>query len=390
MSQPVLRAFEPQYETWPENTSRWDRSVNMDRTWAPSPKAELFSLPPVHQPEQRVIPTLPYYHQRRPLRRTVAADHNPFRQESSGSWLSTLFKTRRKSRVATREQEEDANNWPSLDGGRQFAKPADWRAYGYWARPRVNGVTVDNATPSSIPPNLSRREVEMVARSLRGPGGSVHPKNWIPRVRHPALPPRPSLWPMPPPSPYPPLRASDLQLNPFLEHRLFGRPPIIFDLRSHTHLAMLGEMAPEPGDPSPLRLYFVPTGPNGAQPATYPGVSRMRVTSLADDTFPIFPWPFTVRSQHSSLPVSVHDVMNALIANFEERMEQYEIDALSSEQQQRTERAFWERVNTMYSGYFPNPDRGFTRIDYLGDKRFFRGLEPDPDGEGFMLFLGSA
>ena len=28
------------------------------------------------------------------------------------------------------------------------------------------------------------------------------------------------------------------------------------------------------------------------------------------------------------------------------------------------------------------------RVDYLGQQVMFRGLEPNPDGEGWMLFLG--
>ena len=32
---------------------------------------------------------------------------------------------------------------------------------------------------------------------------------------------------------------------------------------------------------------------------------------------------------------------------------------------------------------------GLRRLDYLGSNYIFRGLEPAPDGEGFILFMGA-
>ena len=31
---------------------------------------------------------------------------------------------------------------------------------------------------------------------------------------------------------------------------------------------------------------------------------------------------------------------------------------------------------------------GLRRVDFLGDRYMFRGLEPAPDGDGFMMYFG--
>ena len=223
-------------------------------------------------------------------------------------------------------------------------------------------------------------------RSLTGPDGRGIPDNWISRLEHPSLPPRPPLWPTPPSTPTlltTPL-PSDLQLNPFLEHRRIGKPPLILDVRMSVQQVFLGEVPPIPEDPVPGIVMFNPEGPNGAQPATYPGVTALNVTALADDPLGEFPWPFIVLNHHAALPVTVYDVLHAVIDNFYESVTQEELDALTASRREQVHRAYWQRVNELPF----DEDDGVRRVDYLGDRYMFRGFEPIPSEEGFMIFFG--
>ncbi|KZT07112.1 uncharacterized protein LAESUDRAFT_725481 [Laetiporus sulphureus 93-53] len=224
---------------------------------------------------------------------------------------------------------------------------------------------------------------------MRTVSSSKEPLKWISRLEHPALPPRPELWATPPliPRQLPP---SALQLNPFLQHRPFGRPPVLFDMRLFTADILLGELPREEGDERPLRADFEEWGPDGSQPATWPGVPSLYISALADDAFPKFPWPILVIPHHPSLPVLVRHVFNALIANFEERVKEDEMEALSEERRGLVTRAYYTRLETRVGGRLPGDEDGVRRIDYLGDQVYFRGLEPAPDGDGFMMFVGSA
>ncbi|KAI0628674.1 hypothetical protein C8Q77DRAFT_1162074 [Trametes polyzona] len=266
--------------------------------------------------------------------------------------------------------------------------PAEWRAYGYWARPFLRypwTFRVNNATPPDNPRELSPSEVDAMIASLREPGGQVFPENWIPRVKHPSLPPRPDLWPTPSLT-YEPL-PSEIQLNPWLAHRVVGPAPLYFDLRlraEDAQMHVLDELYPAGVRRIDLRV----DGPNGAQPATHPGVPRLRICALAGDPRPTFWWPVTVLAHHEALPVQVRDVLDALVANFEERIAFEEMNQISEERAQMIHRAYLRRVTLAVGGRLPPRDDGLRRIDYLGDNICFRGLEPAPDGEGFMLFTG--
>ena len=273
---------------------------------------------------------------------------------------------------------------------------------------------------------MSPLQVEGMFVSLCSPDGSRHPEKWVPRTEHPSLPSRPTLWPTPRLT-YQPL-ASELQLNPFLVHRIKGRPPIHFDLRMRVEDILLDcrEQEPPPststnwrpgpaeagpstrpsnnlsaGRPSvhsgsastssnvPVGMFeFCADGPNGAQPATYPGVPSLRITALAGDWHQSFPWPVTVFARHEALPVCVKDVLDALLANFEERLWDEEVCAMSYWRMALTHEAYWRRLKLEVGGRRPPRDDGLRRVDYLGDAPFFRGLAPAPDGEGFMLFVG--
>lgn len=228
-------------------------------------------------------------------------------------------------------------------------------------------------------------------RSLTSPDGSWHPENWIPRLEHPALPPRPELWPTPPPSPpsVPPPLADELALNPFLEHRRTGLPPVDLDLRRPALWVYLGEppgAAPLVESPEAPKLHplLELDGPNGAQPATHPGVGALNAGALADDPAPCVRWPFIVLAHHPALPVSVADVLEALHENFRQCLTEEEVAALSPARQDQLFRTYWSRVECYGGG----GTDGLRRVDYLGDRYMFRGLEPAPSGDGFMIYFG--
>lgn len=247
---------------------------------------------------------------------------------------------------------------------------------------------VQTLAPPPSPRNLTHSEVEEMMQSLVDEHGEWHPENWTTRAEHPALPPRPALWPTPRPSSTP-LPSTELQLNPYLTHRLFGRPPIMLDMRDHLIRAQLGQLEPTTPGGYPKQYLFCPDGPDGCQPATYPPVTELYIGALADDNCTTFPWPMLV-TPRDGLPVMVRDVLNALIANFEEWLTCEEIAALSDQRRAHMLRAYWERVGTIICGRIPGDDDGLRRIDYLGDRVWFRGLEPSPDGVGFVLFVGPA
>ncbi|KAH7908537.1 hypothetical protein BJ138DRAFT_1103436 [Hygrophoropsis aurantiaca] len=265
--------------------------------------------------------------------------------------------------------------------------PADrWKAYGYWARPTVNGVQVHNATPRPLPPiNMSP---ETVWNSLRGPNQSPHAENWPARFSHPALPSRPVEWRTPPPNapdPFP----WELQLNPYLQHRYIGQTLVSFDIGrppSGGVVFTAAEPASIPLDPADL-----------AQPATVPFVTHMHIVGVADDPAPTFPWPIMVRHQMGG-GVTVGDVFETIFRNFTEHVTIEEYNSWSGRRREMAARAYHKRVRMplewgagggRVEGEIPGEGDGLRRIDYMGEKIMFRGLEPSPLKDGtWLMFVG--
>ncbi|KAI0365776.1 hypothetical protein BV20DRAFT_972671 [Pilatotrama ljubarskyi] len=388
---------------WPMNHARETHTVDPRRPWVPSPSLPAAELQPGQllrseaQSSRSASTRSSRGSGRKQRTRRQAGDEAPVTltltlqgggRERPQSWLSCLHpkKLFRRSRSLALEDDATVGNAEGHFGMREIS-PSEWRAYGYWARPRLGGtwgMTVNNATPLDVPRELSPPEVDAMFASLREPGGETFPENWVPRVRHPALPPRPDLWPTPRQT-YDPL-PTEVQLNPWLVHRIAGPPPLHFDLRLRAEDVKLN--IPSPDESRVDRVEFDCDGPNGAQPATYPGVPRLRICALAGDPQPTFWWPVTVLPHHEALPVLVEDVLDALIANFEERMTADEFRQLSEERVQMLCRAYARRTALVVGGRTCPRDDGLRRVDYLGDSVCFRGLEPAPDGEGFMLFVG--
>ncbi|KAH9887954.1 hypothetical protein C8Q73DRAFT_656049 [Cubamyces lactineus] len=412
---------------WPSNDAKIGHAVDLRRPWIPSPgvrtaaaihidvdappsaRAASMSSARSSQPGSRT-------HTHRKQRRwqegedaQTAGDERererPARpvnhaRERPRSWLSCLHPGKllsgRSTLTATTEDNDDIAATaaePHERPSRRELTPAEWRAYGYWARPTLGPpwtMMVHNATPPEHPRELSPAEVDAVFASLREPGGGeIFPENWVARVQHPSLPPRPDLWPTPR-AHFDPLPC-DVQLNPWLRHHLAGPPALHFDLRLRAEDALLNRPPQDFDDGRRLpgaRMPFDIDGPNGAQPATYPGVPRLRISALAGDPQPEFWWPVTVLAHHEALPVLVRDVLDALVANFEERMGVDEVRLLSEERRLMVYRAYTRRTNLVVGGRPCPKDDGLRRVDYLGDNVCFRGLEPAPDGQGFVLFMG--
>ncbi|KIJ59980.1 hypothetical protein HYDPIDRAFT_99725 [Hydnomerulius pinastri MD-312] len=253
-----------------------------------------------------------------------------------------------------------------------------WKAYGYWARPVVNGVQVHNATPRPLPGITI--DPDNVWNSLRGPNGTPHPENWPARFEHPALPPRPLEWSTPRPGasiPFP----SDVQLNPYLQHRYIGPHPICFDIGRvpggivyNTH-----ETTAIPLDPADF-----------AQPATYPFVTHMHIVGVADDPAPGFPWPIMVRNEQG---ITCADVFQTIASNFQQYVTTDEYNSWSGRRRDLAARAYHRRIRTPLDWNqpedVPGPYDGLRRIDYMGDKVMFRGLEASPLKDGtWLMFVG--
>ncbi|KAH9945944.1 uncharacterized protein BXZ73DRAFT_72831 [Epithele typhae] len=247
-------------------------------------------------------------------------------EERSKSWFIALLTRRKRKRTSatsgdTGGRDSVAESWGSAahrDRAHEVEEPApapeplpeitptQWRAYGVWARPLLGppwNMVVHNATPPRHARSLSPPQVDAMLASLRDADGSPHPERWVARVAHPALPPRPALWPTPRQS----FDAAPgaLQLNPFLLHPRAGPPPLHFDLRGALDGVLFGAPLASPYDdpreeaegerPRAADAFWC-DGPNGAQPATFPGVPRLRITALADDPAPP---PFPGRSRSS-------------------------------------------------------------------------------------------
>jgi hypothetical protein len=179
--------------------------------------------------------------------------------------------------------------------------------------------------------------------------------------------------PMPPPW--------ECQLNPFLEHRSIGPTPLYFDIGRETTGIIFGE---------PQTTIPIDDG-DRAQPATFPLVTEMRIRAVADDSSPNFPWPITVRNTRG---VTCQDIFSAIYRNFQEFVTVQEYEGWSSRRKDQCARAYQVRVQTTNAW---NPERpipwndGLRRIDYMGDRVLFRGLEPSPNRDpSWIMFVGPA
>ncbi|RXW20764.1 hypothetical protein EST38_g5076 [Candolleomyces aberdarensis] len=232
--------------------------------------------------------------------------------------------------------------------------------------------------------------VEEVFQSLSSSNGLPHPERWKLGITHPSLPPRPTRWS--PPDPTKPLPFPwEVQLNPFLEHILSGVPRLYWDIQEDISAAQLGiesdETPQEDATPEASRPL---SEPDLAQPATYPFLTHMYVNALADDISRKFAWPFMVLNPHG---IKIRDIINSVYFNFQEYVREREFYGWTVARRKEAARTHRKRCDPQEHPFKAmagevNVDDDMRRIDYLGNRTLFRGLAPNPDMTGWVLYLG--
>lgn len=210
----------------------------------------------------------------------------------------------------------------------------------------------------------------MMVASLRDPRrsrrlDSIHPERWVRGTQHPSLPPCPPLWKTPrigEPLPFP----SECQLNPFLEHVLIGVTPLLWDIKDQVPMYPLLDF-----DKDPVQ-YLSPA--DVSQPATWPFVTHFYINAIADER--TFLWPILVTNPYG---VKCRDIFKAIYKTFQEPMSQAEIDSLPVYRRQQAHLTHHAEIE---------PGEHVIRLDLLCQRSIFRGLEPNSDGQGWVMFLG--
>ncbi|KAF6750945.1 hypothetical protein DFP72DRAFT_908910 [Ephemerocybe angulata] len=298
--------------------------------------------------------------------------------------LVRRFTSRGRSRPSTSTitspEPIDKGKMPMLDSPSRSAAFAQ-------ARPIVGNVQVHNSDspPQHFAPLQHIKDTNMtpedVFDSLYSPHTGFHPERWKHGIEHPSLPPRPTRWA--PPDPTKPLPFPwEVQLNPFLEHVLFGVPCVYWDVREDVSAAH-GDEGCRPLTPADF-----------AQPASWPFLTHIYINALADDMAERFSWPLMVINPDG---IKVRDVLNCVYANFREgvRADEYWGPHWTTAKRKEAAKAHGRRTDVTapenewkaLEGYVDPNDR-MRRIDYLGQGTLFRGLGPNPDGTGWVLYLG--
>ncbi|KIK71418.1 hypothetical protein GYMLUDRAFT_150254, partial [Collybiopsis luxurians FD-317 M1] len=248
-----------------------------------------------------------------------------------------------------------------------------WKAWSYYARPCVNGVEVDNTSPSpEIDVELDPQEM---FDYLKSPGGTPHPERWIKGQKHPALPPRPLYWERVNPNeplPFP----WEVQLNPLLTHSLVSTPeytPIYWNLSHQTSLIFF---LTDNGD-----LQFL-LDSDLCQPATCPFITHMYICAYAfAPNWSVqykLQWPIMI---HSRDGINCEDIFVGIFDSFQQHVRKGEYEKWGTEMQHT---AMSSRNRPLLNA---GGDVFMKRVDILGDNIFFRGLAPSMNMEGWVLLL---
>jgi len=102
----------------------------------------------------------------------------------------------------------------------------------------------------------------------------------------------------------------------------------------------------------------------------------------------LFPWPMWVLNERG---ITVQDVFDTISYNFSLHVSGEEYASWDERRQAQAGAAYWNKVyrNQGINPHFPINSDGLKRVDYLGDRVMFRGLEPSPRKDGtWMLFVG--
>lgn len=267
------------------------------------------------------------------------------------------------------------NNTPTLKPNIEIDLRSDevplreWKAWGYYAYPKLYGQHIKNFPPEkNIPLTI---DVEEVFRSLKDERQRIRPDRWIRGLRHPSLPPRPRRWldhrrGAPLPFPW------KCQLNPFLQHITFGRPHLDWDISEPSADCYMGQ----------TDVLIPLMRADKAQPATYPFVTHMYINAIAEDPYPEHFWPFYVVNENG---VTVKDVLDRVYENFQQYLSVVEFQSWDGHYHRQNAARIAFEVRWGHT-------RGqqARRLDILGTHCMFRGLEPHPNREGWMMFVGLA
>ncbi|CAA7268691.1 unnamed protein product [Cyclocybe aegerita] len=263
-------------------------------------------------------------------------------------------------------------------------EPHEWKQYGYWARPCINEVQCRNSPASGEKP-IGTEALKDLMMSLRTPPppnrfilpDNTYPGRWIPGLQHPSLPPRPTRWQRPVPGeplPFP----WEVQINPLLQHLLWGPSPLSWCLAS---------------DPDLPSLFYgranalIPCSEaDKSQPATYPFLTHMHFNAVAGDTAPIFPWPFTVKNDKG---ITVRDVLKEMYAHFKVPVKEDEKASWPPIRQSAAIKALRARCELFSDSTGSDFRDVMRRCDALGGVAWFRGIEPTIDGGGWMITFGT-
>jgi len=245
----------------------------------------------------------------------------------------------------------------------------EWKMWGYYACPKLHGEFVKNYPPARhMPLHIN---VQEVFRNLVDSDGTFHGERWIPGLQHPAIPPRPKRWKLPPrnvPQPFP----WKCQLNPLLQHIAFGLPAVLWDLSFRKEYSRHGQTE-----------NLIPLlDPEFAQPATYPFLTHMYIICVAEDPYPEEGWPFFVINDSG---ITVGDVLDHIYASFHEYLSREEYESWDNREKFRRQRT----LEVGFEARRGHRGRHYARRhDTLGTHKMFRGLEPHPNREGWVIFLG--
>lgn len=161
----------------------------------------------------------------------------------------------------------------------------------------------------------------------------------------------------------------------------------------------MDRVRPSPGYPmSPLIIPLAPS--DWAQPATHPYVDRMEIMAVAEDPSLSFAWPVTITNPRGIL---IEDVLLGLWANFHELVRSDEYNSWEAATREAADYACWRRATPRpgAQGAAGSEAAGGSRsarrrdvddvrrVDWLGERIMFRGLERDEEG-GWIVFVGPA
>jgi hypothetical protein len=89
--------------------------------------------------------------------------------------------------------------------------------------------------------------------------------------------------------------------------------------------------------------------------------------------------------------ITLQDVFVAISSNFASYVSEEEFRSWDERRQAQAGTAYWGKIYRQQN-FFPNRpaiNDGLKRVDYLGDRVMFRGLEPSPRMDGtWMMFVG--